>query len=237
MILKILKGISLFFISFIFLIAMLLEGTYYYQVYNLKPQKVLSSGQYSEEILDLQWIAFREKGDRYLEPYSATRFVIEIIKEIAIVKHDSEMLPMQMRISGITATNMLVRVLDYKQPNLVSRQLDRRVQSLMLGIWISRNYHADELLSVYLDHVYLGVKQNYGLAIAAEEFFQKKVNELSFDEALVIIAMGKSPFMYHPLHNPTRNKKRSKELFDALQKNWPEKYSDKVFQYPIIKPL
>lgn len=232
---KILKRLTLFIIGIIISMVILLESVYHYNIAQLKPQKVLPVGLYSEELLDVQWIATGEVGARELEPYSATRFVYEILKIMAGFSHDQESARNIINISGVHVSNSLVKTLEYEQTVLSAKRLDYHLRSLILGIWVSRNYETDEALRVLLDNSYFGeTAGKYGIAGVAKEFFQKAASELTLNESLVLMGMQKAPSMNNPAINPERSEKTAKALLEALRKNWPDKYKDRKFTLPVL---
>ena len=58
-------------------------------------------------------------------------------------------------------------------------------------------------MELYLNQIYLGVG-TYGVAAASLEYFDKSVNELSYEEAALLAALPKAPNKYNPYKSVER---------------------------------
>jgi len=65
----------------------------------------------------------------------------------------------------------------------------------------------EEILSVYLNHIFLG-HGAYGVEAAAQEYFSKHVEDLNLAEAAILAGIPKAPSRYDPYLNPQRAKER-----------------------------
>ena len=52
-------------------------------------------------------------------------------------------------------------------------------------------------MELYLNQIYLG-EGTYGIAAASLEYFDKAVNEVTYDEAALLAALPKAPSKYNP---------------------------------------
>ena len=77
------------------------------------------------------------------------------------------------------------------------RSLKRKVQELLLAFWLERNFSKDELLTIYLNRVYLGAGA-YGVDAAARRYFAKPASDLGLAEAAMIAGLPKAPSRYAP---------------------------------------
>ncbi len=95
------------------------------------------------------------------------------------------------------------------------RTLKRKVQEAMLAVWLEWHLTKDEILSAYLNRVYLG-SGLYGVDAAAEIYFGKDVEKLSLRECAIIAGLLKAPSRYSPLANPELALERSDVVLSAM---------------------
>lgn len=83
------------------------------------------------------------------------------------------------------------------------KTLIRKIKEALLAIQLERRYTKDEILSLYLNQIYLG-SGAYGVEAAAQKFFSTPVSDLNLAQCAMIAAMPKAPSAYSPLVNPER---------------------------------
>jgi penicillin-binding protein 1A len=115
---------------------------------------------------------------------------------------------------GSTITQQLVKVL-YLSPE---RTYKRKVQEAALAIWLDRNLTKDQILTSYLNSVYLGSGAT-GFPAAAKLYFNKDLKDLSLAEAAMLAGMINAPSQDDPLHNPIAARKRASAVIDAMLAN------------------
>ncbi len=98
---------------------------------------------------------------------------------------------------GSTITQQTVRAL------LLSpeRTLQRKIKELILAWQIEKHLTKDEILTIYLNHIYLG-EGAYGVEAASLTYFNKHIWELNLNEAAVLAGLPAAPSKYNPLANP-----------------------------------
>jgi membrane peptidoglycan carboxypeptidase len=77
------------------------------------------------------------------------------------------------------------------------KTLERKVQELILTLELERRYSKDEILGFYLNQIPLGANA-YGVGAGAATYFDKKVGDLTLEEAAALAAMIKAPSYYSP---------------------------------------
>ncbi|HSJ06440.1 MAG TPA: PBP1A family penicillin-binding protein [Longimicrobiales bacterium] len=87
------------------------------------------------------------------------------------------------------------------------RTLTRKVLEIRVAHDIERNYSKDEILELYLNHIYFG-GGSYGIDAASRNYFGKPASDLSLHEAAVLAAMPKSPTAYNPRRFAERARER-----------------------------
>ncbi len=81
-----------------------------------------------------------------------------------------------------------------------ARTLKRKVQETMLAQRLERTLSKDDILGLYLNHIYLG-HGRYGIEEAARFYFGKKATELDLPEAATLAGIVASPERYSPRRN------------------------------------
>jgi penicillin-binding protein 1A len=83
----------------------------------------------------------------------------------------------------------------------------RKIREAVLAYRIDNYMTKEEILSVYLNHIFLG-HGSYGVEAAAQEYFSKHVEDLNLAEAAILAGIPKAPSRYDPYLNPQRAKER-----------------------------
>jgi len=112
---------------------------------------------------------------------------------------------------GSTLTQQLSKVL-FLTPE---KTLIRKIKEAFLAINIERRYSKDEILSLYLNQIYLG-EGAYGVEAAARTYFGKHAQELALAECALIAGLPRSPNLYSPINYPERARQRMGVVLDRL---------------------
>lgn len=83
------------------------------------------------------------------------------------------------------------------------RTLKRKITEIFLARKIEQNLSKEEILSLYVNKIFLG-KNAYGIAAAAKIYYNKSINELSIAQMAMIAGLPKAPSKYNPVVNPER---------------------------------
>lgn len=83
----------------------------------------------------------------------------------------------------------------------------RKLNEALLAIKIEHALSKDEILELYINHIYLG-QRSYGFAAAAQIYFGKPLGQISLAEAAMLAGLPKAPSAYNPVVNPVRAKIR-----------------------------
>ncbi len=83
------------------------------------------------------------------------------------------------------------------------KQLSRKIQEVLLARQIEEALTKDEILSIYLNHVYFG-HRNYGVEQAAKYYYGIHASELSLEQAATIAGLVQSPERLSPQKHPDR---------------------------------
>ena len=97
------------------------------------------------------------------------------------------------------------------------KTIERKFKEYKLTKILEKNYSKDKILEMYLNTVYFG-KGIYGVAEAANRYFDKDVSDLNAQESALLAGIIKSPTKYNPVDNYENSLKR-KNLVLGLMKS------------------
>jgi penicillin-binding protein 1A len=91
----------------------------------------------------------------------------------------------------------------------------RKAKEAILAIRIEQNLSKDRILELYLNEIYLG-QGAYGVAAAAQSYFNKPLDKLSIAEAAFLAALPKAPNNLNPFKYPDAARSRRDYVLDRL---------------------
>ncbi len=95
------------------------------------------------------------------------------------------------------------------------RTLRRKVQEAVLAVWLEIRLTKKEILSQYLNRVYMGAG-TYGVDAAAQRYFAKPASDLTLPEAAMLAGLLKAPSRYAPTNSMERAKARQEVVLAAM---------------------
>ncbi|HVO17091.1 MAG TPA: PBP1A family penicillin-binding protein [Alphaproteobacteria bacterium] len=101
------------------------------------------------------------------------------------------------RQGGSTLTQQLAKNL-FLTPE---RTIKRKVQETLLALWLEHRFSKNQILTIYLNRVYLGAGA-YGVDAAAHRYFGKPARALTLYECAVIAGLLRAPTRYSPASHP-----------------------------------
>lgn len=96
------------------------------------------------------------------------------------------------------------------------RSILRKIREMMLAIKLERRFSKEDILSIYLNRVYLGAG-NYGVDAAAHRYFDKSARDLSLSESAIMAGLLKAPSRFAPTSNPQLARKRADQVLLNMQ--------------------
>ena len=91
----------------------------------------------------------------------------------------------------------------------------RKIKELILAVRIDQSMSKEHVLELYLNEIYLGL-QTYGVAAAAQGYFNKGLDELTLPEAAFLAALPKAPNNYNPFRFAEAAKARRDWVIDRM---------------------
>src|SRR5262249_34969835 len=105
---------------------------------------------------------------------------------------------------GSTITQQLAKNLFLTQERTVTRKL----QEIVLALWLEHKYSKREILELYLNRVYFGAGA-YGIEGAGQRYFGKSARQLTLPEAAMLAGLVQAPSRLAPNHNPQGAERRA----------------------------
>lgn len=131
---------------------------------------------------------------------------------------------------GSTLTQQLAKNLFLKP----DRTMERKLQEVVLALWLEWRFTKDEILEMYLNRVYLGGGA-YGVDGAARTYFGKSAREVTVAEAAILAGLLKAPSRYAPTRDLALSRERAKVVLGAMLE---EGYIDRAtMQKAVAEPV
>ena len=134
-----------------------------------------------------------------LDPIGLMRAMVVNVREGRLVQ------------GGSTLTQQLAKNLFLTADRTVSR----KIQELILAVWLEANHSKDEILELYLNRVYLGAGA-YGVDAAARRYFGKSASEVTLAEAAILAGLLRAPSRWAPTRNPEGAEARAATVLQAM---------------------
>ena len=101
---------------------------------------------------------------------------------------------------------------------------ERKVKEIILASRIEETLDKEKILELYLNEIFLG-QNSYGVAAAAQTYFNKPLADLAPHEAAMLAAMPQAPSKYHPVTAKARVTERRNYV---LREMWQNGYLDEA---------
>jgi penicillin-binding protein 1A len=98
------------------------------------------------------------------------------------------------------------------------RTIQRKLKEIVLARRIETLYSKREILTLYLNQIFLGANA-YGVKAAARVYFDKNLSELSVGEMALIAGLVRAPSRYSPKVAPTEAKLRRNRVLASMQES------------------
>ena len=112
---------------------------------------------------------------------------------------------------GSTITQQVAKTL-YLSPE---KRYMRKVKEAVLAYKIDKYLTKEEILYLYLNHIYLG-HGTYGVEAASEGYFGKSARYINIAEAAMLAGLPKSPSNYSPFQHFDKAKQRQAYVLDRM---------------------
>jgi len=115
---------------------------------------------------------------------------------------------------GSTITQQVAKAL-YLSPE---RRYLRKIKEAILAYKIDRYLSKDEIMNLYLNHIYLG-HGTYGIEAASQAYFGKSARHLTLPEASLLAGLPKAPSSYSPFLHLDKARQRQAYVLDRMEED------------------
>ncbi|RLA89375.1 MAG: penicillin-binding protein [Deltaproteobacteria bacterium] len=112
---------------------------------------------------------------------------------------------------GSTITQQIVKSILLTSEKSYSRKIREAILAYRIDNYLSK----EQIINLYLNHIYLG-HGAYGVEAAAQEYFGKHVEDLDLAEAALLAGLPKAPSRYSPYLNPLRAQERQVYVLNRM---------------------
>lgn len=98
------------------------------------------------------------------------------------------------------------------------RKIERKIKEIILATRVEETLTKDQILELYMNEIFLG-QNSYGVAAAAQTYFNKTLEELAPHEAATLASMPKAPGKFHPVRNMDRVLARRNFVLKEMAEN------------------
>jgi penicillin-binding protein 1A len=97
------------------------------------------------------------------------------------------------------------------------RTYTRKFKELFYAVWLERHLSKDEILTLYLNRIYMGAS-TYGIDAAARFYFDVSAREVTVSQAAMLAGLPKAPSRYAPTSDLVSAQARASVVLDNLVK-------------------
>ncbi|MCO6392269.1 PBP1A family penicillin-binding protein [Aliihoeflea aestuarii] len=115
---------------------------------------------------------------------------------------------------GSTITQQLIKI-SYLERDRTYR---RKIQEFVIAFWLESRLGKDQILTRYLNNIYLGAGAT-GVPAAARIYYDKEPGELDLAESATIAGLIIAPSVLNPIANAERAADRARVVLDAMAAN------------------
>jgi penicillin-binding protein 1A len=115
---------------------------------------------------------------------------------------------------GSTITQQVVKNAFVGSENTIRR----KVTEAFVSAEVERRFSKERILEFYMNSVYFGGGA-YGVKTAAEEFFNKDLNDIEIHEAATLAVLVRNPSLYNPRTRPEITLERRDAVIDQMADN------------------
>ena len=91
------------------------------------------------------------------------------------------------------------------------RTLKRKIQEVLLSLWLENKFTKEQILTIYLNRVYLGAG-TYGIDAASRRYFKRPARKLTPYQSAMIAGLLKAPSRYNPRNSPKLAAQRTRQV-------------------------
>lgn len=206
-------------IIIIILICTITLGYFTVQGYNMYKQAIEITGL-EDKVIDIQNISNYTKLDEVPKTYINAVISVE---DHRFYKHNgidiiaigraafNDIKQMSFVEGGSTITQQLAKNIYFTQ----DKKIERKFAEVFMAFEIEKNYSKDEILEFYINTSYFG-DNCYTVKEASRHYFNKKPNEMTDYESIMLAGIPNAPSVYAPTQNLELAKQRQKQVLSKM---------------------
>ncbi len=130
-----------------------------------------------------------------VDPRGLARAAVELVQSGGTIQSGGSTITMQV------ARNYMLTL---------DQTFTRKIREILLALQMEQILNKEEIFELYVNKIFLG-NRAYGIAAAAETYYDKPLAELSLAETAMIAGLPKAPSAFNPLANSERS---------LIRRNW-----------------
>ncbi|MGT2837439.1 penicillin-binding protein PBP1A [Streptococcus macacae] len=134
---------------------------------------------------------------------------------------------------GSTLDQQLIK-LAYFSTKESDQTLKRKAQEVWLSLQMERKYSKDEILTFYINKVYMG-NGNYGMRTAAKSYYGKDLKNLSIPQLAMLAGIPQAPTQYDPYAHPKAATSRRNTVLSEMYKH--KKITQSEYKAAVATPI
>jgi penicillin-binding protein 1C len=157
----------------------------------------------------------------------ACRQAIVAVEDIRFYQHPGVDLPSILRAAwsnwraggivqgGSTLTQQLARLLLFEEAERHEQSLRRKLREAVLAWRLERRFDKEDILTLYLNHVYFG-HFAVGLEAAAQSYFGRHAAELDLAQCALLAGLPQAPVAYNPMEHREAARRRQRQVLARM---------------------
>ncbi|HLW50930.1 MAG TPA: transglycosylase domain-containing protein [Sphingobacteriaceae bacterium] len=97
------------------------------------------------------------------------------------------------------------------------KRIIQKFQEWVTAVRLERNYTKEEIITMYFNTVDFGAYNTFGIKSAARTYFNSTPDQLSPEQAALLVGMLKGPGMYSPVRYPERSQARRNTVLNNMR--------------------
>ena len=118
---------------------------------------------------------------------------------------------------GSTITQQLIKLSVFSTKK-EDQTYKRKIQEILLALQIEREFSKEQILTYYLNKVYMA-NNTYGFGTAANYYFGKELKELTIPQLALLAGMPQAPSSYDPYAHPEQAQERRDIVLQSMKDN------------------
>ena len=117
-----------------------------------------------------------------------------------------------------TITQQLSKMMFHERPKSKFKRVLQKFAEWIIASRLEKRYTKEEIISMYFNEFDF-LNTAVGIHSASRIYFNKLPNELTVQEAAMLVGMAKNPSIYNPIRRPEKTLKRREVVLFQMKKN------------------